>query len=113
MYIKVSKKMVNELNKALKKRKKGGTYTSIYSFNYDYCDLRQYELNVDSDLFHALDYDDYDGITNTFKFIRIIYNENCYSFDRFITTYDLNRIFKSCDKTLDGFINEVFNTYEI
>ncbi len=113
MNVKVTKTMTTALNKELKARKKDGIYTSIYTFDYDdTLTTNMYSTFVD-DPFNAYDNGDYKHDTNTFKTIRVIYNDDCYAVDRYITTDDLLICFNHSDKTYDGFIKAVFDDFEI
>lgn len=109
MRVQVSKTMVKTLNKALKDR----SFTNIERFDYDTLPLNLYQRFISDDIFTAEDYGDYNTETRSFKFIRVIYKPECYSVDRFITTYDLHDFYKHCDGTLQNFTDQLFNAAEI
>lgn len=109
MRVQVTKTMTRALNQECSNRE----FTNIDKFEYDSLLPYQYQFCVDDDLFRALDNGDYDSSTDTFKFIRVIYKPECYSVDRYITSYDLYKAFLSSDKSYDGFMDNVFNEYEI
>lgn len=114
MNVKITKTMVTALNKELKARKKNGVYTSIYTFDYDdTLTPKMYETFVNDDLFKALDNGDFDASKSAFKTIRVIYNDDCYAVNRYITTDDLIKCFNHSDKTYDGFLEAVFDNFEI
>ena len=113
MRVQVTKVLASALNKALKTRKKGDIYTSIGNFEYDTASTDTYIRMLGTDTALNNESYDFDYGKNCFKFIRIQYNANCYALDNIITTTDLLKAFKACDHTLDSFINEIFNEYEI
>lgn len=106
MKVKVTKTMAKALNKALQDQ------SSIQEFIFDSCDKDAYIhfFNVD----YALNNEqDFDYITNKFKYIIVRYKDECYSFDNYIGSYDLIKCFNRSDHTYNGFINAVFDAYEI
>ena len=109
MRVQVTKTMVNALNKALKAR----TFTNILKFEYDTLSLHEYQIFVSDNIWQAYDNGDYNANEGTFKFIRIIYKEECFSVDRFLTTYELIKCFKTCSRDYNTFINNVFDACEI
>lgn len=113
MIVKISKTMCKALNNALKERKKSGVYSSINCFKYDGgIPIDDYIIAV-GDIYTA-DYNgDYNSLTQKFKAIKAVYNDNCYSFDRYISTNDLHNCFKNSNKSYDDFIEQVFTMYEI
>ena len=111
MKVKITKAMAKALNTALKARKKAGTCTNIYNFDFTEMPIDIYARCVDWDLMDNSG--DWNSNTNKFKVIQIEYNENCYSVDRFITTNDLVKCFRASDKTYNGFVDAVFNAFEI
>lgn len=108
MRVQVTKTMTAALNKALKTRK-----SSIKSFIYDAVNVNDYILLCgEYDTFYNERYD-YSSDDGTFKLIKVCYKSECYALDDVITTNDLIKAFKASDHTLNGFINEIFNKYEI
>ena len=111
MRTQVSKTMCKALNDALKDRIKNDIFTNIFHFDYDELTENQYHMFVDYDLFmHG---NDFNPENNTFKVIRITYNEDCFSTDRFITTNDLIRCVKTYGNIYHDFINGIFYMFEI
>lgn len=55
-----------------------------------------YMWNVDSDLFRAMDYGDYNYGRDTAKAIMLTYPENYYAMPQYLTSYSLNKEFKRC-----------------
>lgn len=109
MKVKVSKTVAKELLKAAKKQ----DFTSIQNIIVDALPPTEYEHFVNYDLFNALDYGDFDAAHGVIKFLRVIYKEECYSLDRFFTTYDLLKEFNNSDHTLAGFTKNVLSLLEI
>lgn len=109
MKVKATKKICHELLKAAKK----ADYTSIQDVFIDTAKPDFYARYVDDDLFHALDYGDYDASTGLIKFIKVVYKEDCYAVNRYFTTYDLVKEFNHSDKTTAGFINQCLSLMEI
>lgn len=104
MQVKVSKVMVKFLNDNLLKSK---GYKAV--FNEITTD--QYSLYVSYDI---MDHEnDYNYNTAKMKSIKILYPDNYYAVPRFLTTNDLVKIFKNSDKTVQGFLNELWNEIEI
>ena len=104
MQVKVSKTMVKFLNNNLLKSK---GYKAV--FNEMTTD--QYFLSVSYDI---MDHEnDYNYNTGKMKSIKILYPDNYYAVPRFLTTNDLVKIFKNSDKTVQGFLNELWNEIEI
>lgn len=65
----------------------------------------EFKWLVDYDIWrNEKDYSIEDG---KFKAIRIIYPQEYYACDKYITTRDLEYAFKQSDKTLNGFIDEL------
>ena len=104
MQVKVSKVMVKFLNNNLLKSK---GYKAV--FNEMTTD--QYCLYVN---YNIMDHEnDYNYNTGKMKSIKILYPDNYYAVPRFLTTNDLVKIFKNSDKTVQGFLNELWNEIEI
>lgn len=104
MLVKVTKKMVKELNNALKDKP--------VTFDYREADVTSYRFYVNSDVFQAYDYGDFDFNKNVFKFIACIFPEEYYAMNRYLTTYDLNKLFCS-GMTFDDFAKAVFDAVEV
>lgn len=99
MQVKVSKVMFNELKKALK----GDEKFKDYSLTFEKLSDRAFRWYVDiNDYNHENDYNFND---NTFSVIKIEYPYNYYASNKYITTNDLVKVFRSSDKTFNGFIN--------
>lgn len=61
----------------------------------------QYKMMVDIDIFnHEADYNDRTGMMQV---IRVGYPANYYAMPRYVTTKDLNRVFRNSDHTIEGF----------
>jgi hypothetical protein len=103
MKIKVSNPMTKEIRKALDDIIETAAITKM--------SIEEYKWNVDLDvIYHE---DDWDAEANKFKVIRITYPAECYAPPRYITTQDLNRVFRHSDRTYDGFFREIRNEYAI
>ena len=102
MLVQVSKKMVNELNKAAA-RPAGVT------FYYTEFSVDAFRAYVDFDLWdHENDLKfDKEG-RNVFKVISATYDPEYYAMPQYLTTNDLLRIYKRSNKTFDGFISAVY-----
>lgn len=109
MRIKVSKKMCKELLKAVK----SADFSNIQDIYLDTARPEIYERYINNNLFNALDYGDFDSSTGLIKFITVVYKSECYSVDRYFTTYDLVKEFKHSDKTLAGFLRSCLSLMEI
>lgn len=104
MQVKVSKTMAKFLNENLLKSK--GYKAVFQEFTPD-----QYSLYVS---YNIMDHEnDYNYNTGKMKSIKILYPDNYYAVPRFLTTNDLVRIFKNSDKTVSGFLNQLWNEIEI
>ena len=107
MLVKATKTMVNEIKKAIKD---DSTFKD-YSITLEKFSDRQFRWYVDIDGYkHETDYNYKD---NTFNVIKIEYPYNYYACNKYITTRDLVKIFRSSDKTLNGFINSFKEYIEI
>lgn len=109
MRVKASVKMCKELLKAAKHAE----FTSIQTIYLDTAKPEIYERYISDDLFNALDYGDFDSSRGLVKFITVVYKPECYSVDRYFTTYDLVKAFKHSDKTLAGFLQSCLSIMEI
>ena len=102
MKIKASKTMTKELKKYLPEG---------YNMTLEKMSESQFAWHVDIDTYkHETDYNITD---NTFSVIKVVYPHEFYAMPKYITTKDLNNIFKSCDKTWDGFVNSFLNEIAI
>ena len=70
-----------------------------------------YRTRVNYDLFSALQ--DLDNRTGRIKVFRIEYPAEFYACDRYISTNELNQIFRRSNRTMDGFIESIRNECEI
>lgn len=103
MKIKATKTMATALNKALK--------NSNYKVSLEKFTERQFALYVDIDSYkHDADYNIEDG---TFNVLKIMYPQDYYACNRYLTTRDLVRAYKSSNKTYDGFIQAVIESIEV
>ena len=106
MRVQATKKMTGELNKVAKRTGKP------YRFEHATMDTDRYKWLVDYDIFSAYDWGDYDINTGKMRAIMVVYDDELYAIPRYITTRELNGIFKTGD-TLDNFINRVIDEVEI
>lgn len=104
MYVKVSKTLVNYLNKEIKNGLRF-EYREIKPELYKVCVNCMPEW-VDLET-------DYNPKTDKMKYIAVIYPSEYYALNDYISTSDLLRIFKGSDKTAGGFIQAVKNEYMI
>lgn len=110
MKVKVTKKMVSELNKALKKMEA----TSISKFEFKKIDYNMGGMligNVDD---NDLDFDDTGRYI--YKTIKVSYKDECYAYDRYMTSKNLIDIFRRNYKDgyyLAQFIDDVIFELEI
>lgn len=107
MKVKVTKKMVSELNKALKAKKEGGEYTSINKFYFEtrapYFYESLYDYNCDCD----------NNGNVIIKYIKVTYNDDCYAMPGSLSTSELRDAYYNSDKTYDDFLRCVFEKVEI
>jgi len=104
MNVMVSKIMVNKINAFFKK------VGTNYHAAYVEMPLDRYLLYVGSGYDNRLDFK---PSINMMKAIRIEYPPSMFAMNRFLTTNDLSKIFHKCDKTLDGFMKELYAEVEI
>ena len=107
MRVQATKKMANELNKALK----GTRFDGLMEFSATQVDADVYWIGVTSDLSRA-DYD-FDGRTGKYRVITVRYPAGYYAYPQNVTGYDLVQIFKRTGNNWDDFAKEVFEQYEI
>lgn len=104
MQVKVSKVMAKFLNENLLKSK--GYKAVFQEFTPD-----QYSLYVS---YNIMDNEnDYNYNSGKMKSIKIVYPDDYYAVPRFLTTNDLVKIFKNSDKTVSGFLVQLWNEIEI
>lgn len=105
MQVKVSKAMVKALNAELK--------TAYFKPVFRYVELtrEQYAALVDYELLRHMD--DYKPEKGRFAAIAVSYNPLYNAATVYITTNELNRIFRGSDKTYNGFILAVGNELAI
>ena len=73
-----------------------------------------YKWNVSYDVFRAYDYGDFDFSKGTYKAICLSYPASYYSCNRYLTTYELNKEFKSAGvQDIEGLKAMVRNMCEI
>lgn len=107
MRVQATKKMANELNKALK----GTRFEKIMRFDAKEVSFEFYAREVSSN-WEEMELD-YNPRTGKYKTMRVAYNPSLYAMGQFVTTRDLNRIFKTTGNNWDDFVKEVFEQYEI
>lgn len=101
MKVKVSSVMLRELKKAI----------PAYRWSIEKLTRDQYAARVDYDLYR--NENDFSINAGKFSVIRIEYPPECYAMTRYLTTYELTRIFRASDKTFCGFIDAVKSAIEI
>lgn len=106
MLVKATKTMAATIADYFKKNER----FKNYSVTLKKMTINQYEFYVDYNA-HCHD-EDFDYIKRLFNVICITYPYNYYACPRYITTADLSRIFKRCDKTLNGFLKELSEEVE-
>lgn len=104
MKVMVSKTMVNKINAFFKK------VGTNYHAAYVEMPLNKYLVYVGGGYDNKLDFK---PSINMMKAIRIEYPPSMFAMNRFLTTNDLSKIFHKCDKTLDGFMKELYAEVEI
>lgn len=112
MRVQATKKMANELNKALK----GTRFEKIMRFDAREVSFEFYAREVSSN-WEEMEMD-YDARTGKYRTMRVAYNPNLYAMGQFITTRDLNKIFRDIQfyntcPTFEDFAKGVFEQYEI
>ena len=93
MLVKATKKMAKELSKHL---------PNGYSIQTEKMTPQKFRWYVDID-----DYkheNDFDIATGLFNVIKVVYPYEFYAMPKYITTKDLHEIYKTCNKTWDGFV---------
>ena len=85
--------------------------TGLGSVTLEKMTYEQFKLYVDYDPFrHETDWD---GTKNTFKVLKVVYPFDCYASPAYITTRDLNKVFRESDGTAEGFTQALIAQYEI
>ncbi len=102
MYIRVSKAMLKEIKKNIK----AAAYC-VDSVVYREMSPQEYKYSVDIYPFNHEE--DYDCKKGAFKVLCVIYKDDCYAMNKYITTRDLNTCFRDCDKSYEDFFYEVNN----
>lgn len=106
MLIAATKKMVNELNKAAKAAGRPEKFGHV-TMTPD-----SYKWNVSMDIFGAYDYGDYSYNTGMVRAIRVEYPADWYACDGYITTKQLNKLYRAGD-TVETFTARVLEEIEI
>lgn len=101
MQTKVTKKMAALLNKNFKN----------YEIKVTNLTVDEFKFKVNYSLFDDLE--DFDSSSNTFKVIKVLYPFEYYAMPTYLTTRILTRLYENSDKTLEGFLQQVFNSIEI
>ena len=103
MKIMISKTMVKALNAAAKK------LNMPYEFNYNECGYTEYRRYI-----NTFGYISGHDITkdNKIKYISVLYPDNYYAMQQYITFDDLDRAFIAGD-TIESFTNRIVERYEI
>lgn len=101
MEVKVSKTIARTLQKAFQ------------DYEVLYCELpvEGYKLFVDYNVNAHIN--DYDWDKQVMKYIKVLYPYEDYGNANYLTTNDLERLFHESDKTMDGFIQRVFDEIQI
>lgn len=107
MRVQATKKMANELNKAIK----GTRFENMMHFSAREMTSEQYSRELAGNWLYA-DYD-YNARTGKYRTMRVAYNPNLYAMGQYITGYELVKIFKRTGNNWDDFVEEVFEQYEI
>ena len=84
---------------------------SAYLFRLEKFTPDQFKVFVDVDIWK--NEADYNPTTGKMQAIKVIYPDEYYSMPRYLTTYDLVKIFRRSDKTMTGFIQAVKDEIEI
>lgn len=106
MIIKVTKKMVSEIQKAFAKIGK------VKNYKVEFVKFKNelYQFFVDSNM-RSFDYD-YNFADGQWVVIKIIYPDDYYALPEYLTTVDLLGIFRKSDKTFDGFMQKIADCVE-
>lgn len=107
MRVQATKKMANELNKAIK----GTRFENMMIFSAREMTSEQYSRELAGNWLHA-DYD-YNGRTGKYRTMRVAYNPNLYAMGQYITGYELVKIFKRVGNNWEEFVKEVCAEYEV
>lgn len=84
---------------------------SGYVFRLEKFTPDQFKMFVDVDIWK--NEADYNAATGKMQAIKVIYPDEYYSMPRYLTTYELVKIFRSSDKTATGFLQAVKDEIEI
>lgn len=106
MKVQATRVMANALNKGAREHGKA------YAFRHITVTPQEYERYIDSDLFTAEDYGDYNASTGKLRAIKVVYPDEYYAMPRYLTTRALNREFVSGD-TAESYIKRVLESVEI
>jgi len=102
MKIKVSKVMAKYMNKQLPEYR--FTVIELSDDNYHYL--------TGEDVYTAEDWGDFNYNTRATKVIKIEYPDEYYATPRYVSTKELNKIFKGI-KDIEVFNNEIRNAFEV
>lgn len=111
MKIASTKTMATLLNKIAKEMG-----TSDRHFRYITVSQDVYQRYIDIDIYNAEDYGDYNWQTGKIRAIEVEYPSEYYACNRYLTTKELNRVFKwykSSIKNADDFAKKVIEEMEI
>lgn len=103
MRVEASKTMTRELKKAI----------TGYEFCYIELNPDAYSWNVASIWDNEIDLKYTKEGKPVFRAIKVIYPPEFYAMPYYLTTRELNKIFRNSNKTLEGFMNEVKAAIEI
>lgn len=106
MRIQATKKMANELNKALK----GTRFENMMVFSAREMTSEQYSRELAGNWLYA-DYE-YNARTGKCRTMRVAYHPELYAVNQYITTRELNKLFEQGD-TWETFSQKVFEAYEV
>lgn len=103
MLVKATKNMAAEIKKRVQ-------LPEIESISIVKMPHNQFAWYVDCMGYH---YEDYNSKTGLYSVIKITYAPGCYAMPRYLTTRELNAIFRDSDKTADGFFQELADAIAI
>ena len=108
MNVKVSKAFAKFINETAKELKFSVT-AKVVEMN-----RRMYGFHVDTNIFHAIDYNDYNINNGMFRAIVLSYPDNYCACNRYLTTYELTQSFRRENvKTVEQLQNMIKNLCEI
>lgn len=106
MRVQATKKMANELNKALK----GTRFENMMYFSAREISPELFSREVSTDWLEMEH--EYNARTGKCRTMRVAYNPELYAVNQYITTRELNKLFEQGD-TWETFSRKVFEAYEV